>query len=122
MNTNDERSPLSATGPGTLPDIAVIPSSQFPPSDSIRDAAPPRPATTTPRKVSASVYLREIVNWDGTSQDIDKVLTAAFAAKDYSRCVRDLRAAKISPLSYANALDKVRKHLTGMKRVQLIKS
>ena len=55
---------------------------------------------------SASIYLKKVANWDGTSQDINQALVAAFEAKDYLDCIKDLRARNIEPLSYINGLDK----------------
>lgn len=48
-----------------------------------------------------------VANWDGKSQGIDQVLTAAFNAEDYLECIKDLRARNVDPLSYVNSLDKV---------------
>lgn len=58
--------------------------------------------------VSASIWLNKLISWDGGSQDINQVLTAAFGAGDYLDCIKDLRARGIDPLSYINSLDKVR--------------
>ena len=60
--------------------------------------------------VSALTSLLAIVNWDGTSQDIEQALTTAFDAEDYRDCIKDLRGRNIEPLSYINSLDKVRSH------------
>jgi len=68
---------------------------------------PPIPVLAATQAVSAANYLIKIVDWDGTSQDIEQVLTAAFDAKDYLECIKDLRARNIEPLSYINSLDKI---------------
>jgi len=59
---------------------------------------------------SASIFLRKVANWDGKSRDIDTALTAAFDAKDYPECIKDLRALRIDPSSYINNLDTVSPH------------
>lgn len=74
-----------------------------------------------PQETSALIYLREILDWDGESQGIDKALAAAFEAKDYLHCVKNLQATNIEPLSYINRLDQVSLHLTGMQRFYFIK-
>jgi len=68
---------------------------------------PLRPVPTATQVVSASTSLIKVVGWDGTSQDIKQELTAAFDAKDYLDCIKNLRAQNIEPLSYINSLDKV---------------
>ena len=65
------------------------------------------PALATLRSTYASISLMEVVNWDGKSQDIYQILTAAFNAEDYLDCINNLRARNIDPLSYINSLDKV---------------
>ena len=99
-----KRSPQKAS-PSTMPHICFIVSSQCPLPDTIQDAV------TAPQQASALVYLREIVNWDGKSEGIYKVLVAAFKAKDYLLCVKNLQATNIDPLSYINCLDQVSSHL-----------
>jgi hypothetical protein len=61
----------------------------------------------TTHTASASTSLMKVANWDGTSQDINQVVTTAFEAGDYLACVKDLKAHKIDPQSYINSLDKV---------------
>jgi len=73
---------------------------------------PKVPAPMVPVPTSSFIYLIKVANWDGKSQDIDQVLTAAFNAEDYLDCIRDLQAGKIEPLSYINSLDKVCSHLS----------
>ena len=65
------------------------------------------PALATLWSTYASISLMEVANWDGKSQDIYQVLTAAFNAQDYLDCIKNLRARNIDPLSYINSLDKV---------------
>ena len=65
------------------------------------------PVTMGSQTVSASIWLSEVVNWDGKSPDIDRVLATAFGAEDYLDCVRNLQARGIDPLSYINSLDRV---------------
>ena len=67
----------------------------------------PAPVQATTQETSASVFLTKVAAWDGTSQDIEQTLTAAFDAKDYLDCIRDLRGRNIDPLSYIDSLDKV---------------
>ena len=57
--------------------------------------------------VSASNSLTRVASWDGKSQDIGQVLAAAFEAKDYRDCIKDLQARGVQPLSYIDGLDKV---------------
>ena len=52
---------------------------------------------------SASVFLEQVANWDGKTQDVYRALTAAFKAADYLDCIKNLR----DPRSYINSLDKV---------------
>ena len=47
----------------------------------------------------------KVVNWDGTSQNIERVLVTAFATEDYLDCIKDLSTPNIE--SYINNLDKV---------------
>jgi hypothetical protein len=61
--------------------------------------------------LSAAVSLVKVANWDGESQDIDRVLTTAFEANEYLDCIKNLRALNIEPLSYINGLDKVSSYL-----------
>ena len=56
---------------------------------------------------SASVFLEQVANWDGKTQDVYRALTAAFEAADYLDCIKNLRARNIDPPSYINSLDKV---------------
>ena len=86
-------------------------SGSLPPSD-IMPGEPLLPSTETSQKDSASIPLKEIANWDGKSQDISRVLTAAFGAKDYLDCIKDLRVIGIDPQSYINSLDKVSTQLS----------
>jgi len=67
----------------------------------------PVPLTAAVEPVSAVTFLMKVVNWDGKSQEIHEVLAAAFDAKDYLECIRDLQARQIEPLSYINNLDQV---------------
>lgn len=69
---------------------------------------PPPPVTQTPQTVSASTSLKEVSNWDGKSQAIYQVVAAAFEAKDYADCIRNLQARGIEPGLYINSLDQVR--------------
>ena len=57
---------------------------------------------------SASISLKAIANWDGSSKAIYGVLAAAFGAKDYLDCIKNLPKRGIDPESYINNLDKVR--------------
>ena len=61
----------------------------------------------TSKSDSALASLMKIANWDGTPQDIEHVLIAAFGAEDYIDCIKSLRAKNIEPLSYVDNLDKV---------------
>ena len=65
----------------------------------------------TPRSTSALIPLMNVVRWDGTSEDINQTLVAAFEAKDYLDCIKNLRAQNIDPLSYIDNLDKVGSYL-----------
>ena len=65
------------------------------------------PVPATSHAVSAETCLIKIVNWDGKSQDIKQVLTAAFNAEDYLDCIKNLRARNVNPLSYIDSLDRV---------------
>ena len=65
------------------------------------------PVPTTSQAVSTLISLIKAVDWDGTSQDIKQVLTAAFDAEDYLDCIKNLRVRNIEPLSYIDGLDKV---------------
>ena len=64
---------------------------------------PPLPSTTP-----ASISLKEIANWDGSSEAIYEVLTTAFDAKDYRDCIENLPERGIDQVSYIDNLDKVR--------------
>jgi len=57
--------------------------------------------------VSASIPLKKITDWDGTSQDIDQALIAAFEASDYLKILSDLWLRNINSDLYINNLDKV---------------
>ena len=70
-------------------------------------ATPHVTTTTTVGSTSAAIFLARVANWDGKSQEIDKELIAAFDAKDYPECIKDLQAQNIEPLSYIDNLDKV---------------
>jgi len=83
---------------GSVEDMSVVKPGQ---------QRPPIPVPGTSRVVSAKIRLTRVVDWDGASQDIKQVLTAAFEAKDYLDCIKNLRAQNIDPLSYINSLDKV---------------
>jgi len=67
----------------------------------------PVPVTTTVEPVSAAIFLTKVANWDGNSQDVHEALAAAFDAKDYPECIKNLQAREIEPLLYVNNLDKV---------------
>lgn len=66
-----------------------------------------KPFTMSAESASASVSLKKIVDWDGSSQDIHQALITAFEANDYQSCIKDLEAHGIEPLAYVNGLDKV---------------
>ena len=66
----------------------------------------PVPATSQAVN-SAATCLIKIANWDGKSQDIKQVLTAAFNAEGYLDCIKNLRARNVDPLSYIDSLDRV---------------
>ena len=84
---------------------------------SLRTIQQPRmPAKTASQLVPASTWLNEVVNWDGKSLDINRVLTAAFGSEDYLDCIRNLQAQGIDPLSYINSLDKVCMHSVSTQR------
>ena len=70
---------------------------------------PPVPAQTTTMAFSAAMseFLDEVAQWNESSQDLKKVLTAAFDASDYYDCIANLRARNIEPLLYINNLNKV---------------
>ena len=67
----------------------------------------PLPLAMASHKDSASISLRKIADWDGESQDIYEVVTAAFEAPDYLSCIKDLQAVGINAKTYINSLDKV---------------
>ena len=67
----------------------------------------PIPTTTTVESISTAISLTKVANWDGKSQEIHKKLITAFGAKDYTECIRNLRAQQIEPRLYINNLDKV---------------
>lgn len=77
------------------------------PPDNMPTAIPQVPAAMDAQAVSASISLIKVVNWDGKSQDINQVLTAAFDAEDYLDCIKNLRQRNIDPQSYIDGLDKV---------------
>ena len=60
--------------------------------------------------VSPSVYLDEVINWDGKSRHITQALAALFEAEEYPHWIEDLGAQGIEPLEYIDSLDKVREH------------
>lgn len=64
------------------------------------------PVPVTGHAASASVFLMEVVNWDGKPQ-VSRALTAAFDAEDYLECIKNLHARHIEPQLYINSLDKV---------------
>ena len=70
-------------------------------------AIPPVPAATATEAASASVFLDKVARWDRSSPGIKEVLNAAFRAKDYLECIKDLRAKNINPQSYLDNLDVV---------------
>jgi len=74
------------------------------------------PGSITPPPVAptALTSLIKVAEWDGKSQDITQVLTAAFDAKDYLDCIKDLKAQNVDPLSYIDSLDKVGAYSTLM--------
>ena len=82
-------------------------------------ATPPHPATAG-EPDSASNSLIKVANWDGRSQEIHKALTAAFEAKDYLECIKDLQALQIDPSSYINNLDTVSPHSVPKPLVRFI--
>jgi hypothetical protein len=57
--------------------------------------------------VPASVSLKKIAEWDGTSKDVHQTLSIAFEADDYLACIRNLRGRHIVPLEYIDGLDEV---------------
>ena len=61
--------------------------------------------------VSASVYLSLISKNAVPPRDIQQVLTAAFAADDYTDCIEDLKKWEIDPQMYIDGLDQVSSHL-----------
>ena len=65
------------------------------------------PAPATSRSTSASIPLMKVLNWDGKSEDITQQLAAAFQAKDYLDCIKNLKTQNVDPPSYINNLDKV---------------
>lgn len=65
------------------------------------------PTPGSPRVTSAMVPLMKVVNWDGTSQDIEQALASAFEAEDYLDCVKNLGTQDVQSRSYINILDKV---------------
>jgi len=78
-----------------------------PPSDIMAGTSSPVPVATAAGSTSAAISLKEVAKWDGKSQEIYKVLTAAFDAEDYPECIKDLRAREIEPLLYVDNLNKV---------------
>ena len=80
----------------------------------------PVSATTADKSVSAAGSLIEVANWDGESQEIHKALTTAFEAGDYQKCIQDLRAYRIEPLSYITKLDEVSSHSTSKHLTRFI--
>ena len=79
-----------------------------PPPDTMRDELPPLPLTMTSQPYSASISLKAIADWDGSSQAIYGVLATVFEAPDYLDCIKYLSKRGIDPESYINNLDKVR--------------
>lgn len=65
---------------------------------------------------SASISLMKIVNWDGTSHDIEQVLVAAFDADDYPDCIKVLQEQRIDPILYIDNLDKVSSYSISNRR------
>ena len=63
--------------------------------------------TTTPRR-SASDQLSLISKNKVSAQEAQQVLIAAFTAKDYVDCVKNLNGRKIDPQAYIDGLDRVR--------------
>lgn len=62
-------------------------------------------SSTTRR--SAAIQLALISKNEVSPGDAEHVLTAAFTAKDYNRCVEDLNGCGIDPQAYINGLDRV---------------
>jgi len=83
-------------------------------------ATPPDPVATTGESDSASISLKKVANWDGRPQEIHTVLTAAFDAKDYLECIKDLRARQIDPSSYINNLDTVSQNSVSKRLARFI--
>ena len=74
----------------------------------MRGELPPLPLTMTSQADSASISLKAVADWDGSSQAIYGVLAAAFGAHDYLDCIKNLPKRGIDPESYINNLDTVR--------------
>lgn len=88
--------------PDTTPEL--LPSE---PEAAFQPTIPTIPATMTAESASASTHMKKIANWDGTSEDINQTLIAAFEAEDYSDCIMHLRPRGIRPQSYIDSLDEV---------------
>jgi len=59
-----------------------------------------------------STLLRRIAHWDGSSQEISRVLATTFEAVDYFDCIKGLKEQDIDPQSYIDSLDRVSSCLT----------
>ena len=66
------------------------------------------------------MYLRDVAEWDGTSQGITRTLTAAFEAGDYLDRVKNLKTLEINPQLYIDSLDKVGSYPTLRQSTQFI--
>jgi len=63
--------------------------------------------TTTKTEESASVHLTRISKKEVSPQDARGVLMAAFTARDYIKCIDDLKSLQIDPQAYIDGLDQV---------------
>jgi hypothetical protein len=63
-------------------------------------------APTPPRR-SASDHLTLVSENKVSPQDAQQVLIAAFTAKDYIHCIKNLKERKIDPQAYIDGLDRV---------------
>lgn len=66
-------------------------------------------APATSRR-SASVYLSLISKKKLSPEDVQQVLIAAFTAKNYIDCIKNLNEHEIDPQGYIDGLDRVRSH------------
>ena len=58
-------------------------------------------------KPPTPALLRQITRWDGSSQEISRVLATVFEAVDYFDCIKDLKGQGVDPQSYIDSLDQV---------------